>query len=324
MNIWNFSSQISLFFVSTNLVLSVCPIFIVRFVCFVKPVNEIRSKSSNLVALLTGVYRAAKKPPLKPKHIVKRAQFCEYWIPRLESSESPVFLFSDEKLFHNTPTNEVQYVKRLNGERYAEDCVSYTASNGSNVSVNVWYYVGPFGKGPLFLAENRKWFDSEGRPTGHAGKPAGFDGESYERLLDEAILTIKAKMGNAKVILIQDNASIHCRILEEDKLKPRGEPKRTYVGEIYKKHGLELVAWPAKSPDLNVIERCHSLLSSALKERISKLKKKFVPKNKSDLFSLLKKLWDQIENEKVLNIYDSFLKRMKMVREVEGKNNLPL
>lgn len=201
--------------------------------------------------------------------------------------------------------------------------MSYTATRGG-ISVNVWYYIGPFGKGPLFLAENEKWYDSDGNRTQNTGKPEGFDGKSYENMLERAIPMIKQQIGNQDCILFQDNASIHCRTLDEDKNLAKGIPKRTYVKELYKKHGITYEPWPAKSPDMNVIENCHTLLESSKRERLMKLKKRFFPKNKSELFSLLKQSWDDVENEKVLNIYNSFVKRLRMIKAIGGKNNLPL
>ena len=165
----------------------------------------------------------------------------------------------------------------------------------------------------MFLAENRKVYDAVGnKRTGVAYK--GFDSDSYCDMLEKLALPSIIDQYGSDFYFAQDNASIHVA-----KTKDKAHRK---VDLVFKKFGVKEVKLPALSPDLNCIENCHPLIQDKLDEILTLSKRH--PKNKKELFSLLRKCWDKVDNNKVKKIYFSFLDRCLKVQNVGGKNNLKL
>lgn len=261
-------------------------------------------------------YRAAKKPPLSKSHISERKKFCEKWLQRPDDCKKLVI--ADEKIFYGRPTNNFQPVLRKKGERFDEEHIQPNLRPSDHSKCNVIVYIGPFGKGEVMLAEHKDWYDSDGflkKEKAKAGRPPGFDGESYEDLLvNRLIPSIKERISHW--IFLQDNASIHCR--------KSPDQAKTNVEKIFESENIELVKFPARSPDLTPIENVLSLLSREYSKVFDKLKDDYLPKNKSDTFRYVKLAWDRVENEQVKKIYFTFVNRLLEVRKIGGKNNLKL
>lgn len=239
--------------------------------------------------------------------------FVEEWLQREEDCKK--IIFTDEKLFHGQPTNFFQLVRRKKGERYEEDNINHQLRPRPALSTNVWCYIGPFGKGEIFLAENDEYFDELGRRIrkGDGKTVPFFNAKSYRNMLSRrAIPSIKWDMqGNDDFLFMQDNASIHSK-MNKDKTD-------TLVNEVFKREGITCIKWPPLSPDLNPIENVHHLLQVELNEELARQPK--MPKNKYDVFRLLKECWLRVDEEKVMNIYNSFYKRLGQVKEKQGSNN---
>lgn len=153
----------------------------------------------------------------------------------------------------------------------------------------------------------------------------GFNNKSYvEMLKNRAIPSMKLKyeqycnknniqIDPSNVIFIQDNASFH----NENKNKPELESAFT----LFKSIGVEIEEWPPKSPDLNISENGWSLLDGVKCQEYDKLKQNQIPKNKKEAFIFLKRCWDLVDNQKVINCYNSYLDRLKRTIEKGGNNN---
>lgn len=144
----------------------------------------------------------------------------------------------------------------------------------------------------------------------------GFDNTSYLNLLkkkDGVIDSIKKSMNSlnkTNIIYVQDNAPLHMKINRETNIP--------YVFELLKSHKLDYVDnWPALSPDLNPIEKMWSLTQQELDKLLIKTK----PKNERQLFTLIRKAWDNVENEKAIKIYSTFLSTCQIVLDHKGHNN---
>ena len=282
-------------------------------------------------------YRAVKKPPLNNGHIEARRAFCEKWLQRPEDCKK--LIIADEKLFHGRPTNNFRPVLRKKGERFLPEHIQPNLRPTDHSKCNIIIYIGPFGKGDVLLAENKNWFTADGTPkedepkeatdteTGEArvakskpnkrkaGRAPGFDGASYEDLLvNRMIPSIKTRI--SEWLYMQDNASIHY-VKESDQTK-------TNVEKIFESEGVELVKFPARSPDLTPIENVLSLLSREYSNLLEKLKEDYLPKNKADTFGLVRRAWQSLDNEKVKKIYFSIADRLLAVRKIDGKNHLKL
>lgn len=220
-------------------------------------------------------------------------------------------IFSDEKRFSAFSSSKNLLVTRLRGERYKANNVVHTKSSGA--SCNIWYSVGPKGKNKLFLAENKSLYSQSGHKIDKKAIYQGFDSDSYCSLLeDHALPSLQEQYGDLSSLYFQqDNASIHTA---KDKLT--GKRK---IEPIMEKFKFKTIKWPALSPDLNVIEQVHPLIQTEL-DRL--LITNSQPKNKHELIRLITRAWAQVDNNKVVNIYNSFLSKCEQILAVDGHNNI--
>ena len=143
----------------------------------------------------------------------------------------------------------------------------------------------------------------------------GFDNASYLPLVEfSAIPSIKEKLTERnldpdKFIFQQDSAPVH--------LKKNPASNAPFINELLNRLKIEFISWPALSPDLSPIEQVWHLCQVELDRLLLSCK----PKNKTQLFTLVKGAWANIDNQKVLNIYHSFQRRCAVVKRLRGKNN---
>ena len=85
----------------------------------------------------------------------------------------------------------------------------------------------------------------------------------------------------------------HGRVLT---LQHDGAPPHTaYTTQEYlEQNNVNVLDWPAISPDMNCIENVWSVLSRALKTHTPQ------PQNSNELFQVLSEAWDLIPNEVIL------------------------
>lgn len=219
-------------------------------------------------------------------------------------------MFTDEKLFRGQPANSQVLIRRVKGERFLPQNILYEKTGGP--TCNVWYSIGPFGKGRIYLAENDRLYDYYGNKLSRAAYQ-GFDNRSYVNLLDRhALPELNWRMagGSRGYYFMQDNASIHT--------KQTPDRSERMVDSVFREHGgVRCLKWPAKSPDLNPIENVNSLIQRQLND----LLEKFRPKNKKELFLLIRQAYKKVPNQKVINCYNSFNSRCLKVWELKGRNN---
>lgn len=262
-------------------------------------------------------FRAVKKPALKPSHVNERKEFCDRWLARPEDAQRIVIV--DEKPFHGQPSNNYQPVLRKRGERFHPEHILYRNRPNESANCSILAFIGPFGKGEIFLAENKEWFNLDGsvKEGKIASRAPGFDGPSYENLVENHLIPeIKKKTNGEKWLFMQDNATIHCVKKPDSKL--------TNVQKIFEAEGIEMVKLPPLSPDLTPIENVFSQLAREYNKLFDELDEKSYPKCKMDTFRLIQTAWINLDNEKVKKIYFSFNNRLHKVKANNGLNNLKL
>lgn len=255
---------------------------------------------------------------MQKRHIDQRIELAKKYLDPKNRIKN--LIFSDEKKFLMNNNDKDEFVTRKKGsDPYQDSFMNYGKQVSSRADLNVWSYIGPFGKGELFCAENIKCYYSDGKKKPNVtsldiNTHRGFDGPSYLHLMKyRAIPLIKSKLDN-NIVIIQDNASIH---------KANKNSDIYSVFDLYKEEGIEVEDWPARSPDLSPIENCWSLLDKKKNKEIDNLLKLNLPlpKNKSEMFILLKKCWNSIDNETVIKMHSSFYSRLSLAIQNEGKNN---
>lgn len=110
------------------------------------------------------------------------------------------------------------------------------------------------------------------------------------------------------LIFAQDNASTHSARLVQDWL-------RTWAQD----HGIEVVDWPAYSPDLNPIENLWKMLKEGIYERFPLLAT--APKNANSLQWLCEaaiEVWEDLKEELIDRLIESMPRRLEAVIAHDG------
>ena len=172
---------------------------------------------------------ARRKPLLNDKHRRKRLDFAKRY--RSWTSEDwKKVIFSDESRFQLFYSNGRTYVRRRKGEEFNENCVVSTVKHGGG-SVMVWGCFSADGVGGL------------------ARMTTNMDSAVYQDTLERHLLPMVAQSSR---IFQQDNASPHTS---------------RSTRQWFSAHKIEVLDWPAQSPDLNPIENLWDIISRRLQSQ---------------------------------------------------------
>lgn len=121
--------------------------------------------------------------------------------------------------------------------------------------------------------------------------------QSYKNLLETQRATISEKMNGNDWLLQQDNAPIHTARLVKTWLQ---------------QEEIEVLSWPACSPDLNIIENVWGWLV----KRIYEGGRQF--DSRASLIEAIEVAWQQLEVVYIRRLYESLPKRLCEVLEKSG------
>jgi transposase len=213
-----------------------------------------------------------KKIILSPEHKENRLTFAKNNIFRDFSN----VIFSDEKKFN------------LSGP----DCYS---KHWSKKHENLFYAnQKKFGGGSVMIHLTISYF---GQVT-LCEMIGTYTGADFIQLLDEKVLPkIREMFGDHEFVFQQDNASIHNAAIAK---------------QYYRENDINIMKWPARSPDLNPVENVFGLMSNIVYKRRKK-------------YHTIDSLWEGIDNafkslkiETIKKLYDGMKKRLLMVVEKHG------
>ena len=188
-------------------------------------------------------------------------------------------IFSDEKTMQSF-YNARQFVRRPRGQAWNEKYV-IRIPRPSRFKVNLWGYITPTECG-LFLLSNHH------------------DKHSYLKVLQDSNMCVIADPKKQKVFM-QDNASIH---------------KAKIITEYLKEKNVDILPWPAYSPDLNPIENVWFLMQRKVYQMMFNGAK---PRNAKELFSLCKYSFERVCEQNLQSLYRSFSNRCEEVIRLDGK-----
>ena len=173
---------------------------------------------------------ACKKPRLSKKHIKARKQFCKdhkSWSVHHWRN----VMFSDEMNVEVDHRKCRIMLRRTTKERFDKSCIQQRTKQGSG-SIGIWACMTYNGVGFFKLFDGR------------------LNSETYIDILGDYLLpSIDLLQGNEKLTFQQDNAPCH-------------KSRKTH--EWFAEQNIEVMKWPANSPDLNCIENLWSWLDSKL------------------------------------------------------------
>ena len=124
---------------------------------------------------------------------------------------------------------------------------------------------------------------------------------SYLTILEANLVPFLQKYRRLKFIFQQDNASIHVS----------SASKQWFTAKK-----IDLLDWPAKSPDLNIIENVWSLLAKDVYDNSCQFD------NISQLKEAIEEAWGRLSVEKLKKLYDSCHRRMIFVIQRKGNPTL--
>lgn len=216
-------------------------------------------------------------PKLSPKHENERLVWCRRHVGKGHFFWHET-IFSDEKKFNLDGPDGLSYYwhdLRREPRRFSK------RQNGGG-SVMVWAGLSFYGLTEIVFLEGRQ------------------DSQCYCATLEKALLPFVAEIYGSQRIwrLQQDNAPIHISAHTRDWMR---------------RNSVNTLSWPARSPDLNIIENLWGLLV----RRVYCNARQFG--NEQDLKEAIEEAWATIDQESISRLFRSLTRRMLAVIEVKGR-----
>ena len=225
-------------------------------------------------------YTKKKKPYRKPTHCSLRLKFAKKY-SEWNFNDWKNVIFSDESHFKVFNRKNRSYVRRLPSESDRPFNFQPRIQGGGG-SVSVWGLMTAKGVAPLVFYDGR------------------MNGQSYINVVESKLLPyIKKNFGpNDSWWYVQDNAPCH---------------KSDFTMSWMKKHKINVLDWPAVSPDLNVIENIWDIIDKKLT--------KCHPTSVNDLQLMILKLWTEISAQTCTDLVQSMTRRIKKCIQVRGSTS---
>jgi transposase len=212
------------------------------------------------------------KPVLTEKHKAARFEFAKEHV--YENKFWRKVIFSDEKKFNLDGPDGFRYY--FHDLRKDEKILSRRQAGGGTVMV--WAGIGFKGKTDIKFISGT------------------MNSSSYIQLLDEQLRRHGTRIAGRNFVFQQDNAAVHSAHI---------------VKQYFHDRGIKVLAWPAKSPDLNIIENCWADLSRAVYAAGRQFK------TVNELKEAIEREWAKLSLKRISALYDSLPNRMV---EVIAKN----
>lgn len=223
--------------------------------------------------------RPAKKVEFFPRHTVSRLDFARANIDRNWDS----VIFTDEKVF-STSQDTRKLVWRSNNTRLDPRNV-VTIRKSSRISLAYWGWMSSAGPGELTRIDTR------------------MNAVEYIRVLEDILLPSVRAVYPAphRIVLVQDNSAVHTAGVVREWFED-------HQGEI------ELLPWPAKSPDLNPIENLWAAMGRMWEQRDVP-----IPRNRQNLHQHVGNIWENFRGQETCgNLVASMPARLQEVIENNG------
>ena len=233
-----------------------------------------------------------KKPWLAPRHITARLAFAN----ANKDRDWNQVVFSDEKIVQNFFNGKKLIRRRRSEQLNVED--HYLTVPNRNLKVNLWGFIAVDCWGIFLLPEKKKGRLINPSNPGEV-QSKGFNSVDYLKILETGFLPmIREKKDN--FVFMQDGAPIH-------------NPAKAFL----RQQNIEFLDWPAKSPDLNIIENVWGGMQKIVNKWF--LTRSY-PKNRNQLFTLCKAAFNIVCKKNSKALFDSIPRRMQSVIDNGGKS----
>lgn len=216
------------------------------------------------------------KPVLRKVNIDNRLLFAHEHLNWTVEDWSRVW-WSDETTIEAIPQKK-EYKIWVHYYDSKSEMPTAPAVQGGGFKVTFWGAVAESGLGPLVpLVGN-------------------LNGQKYIELLKDNFIDIYND-SRPKIMFMQDNAACHTS---------------SQVLAFLEEEGVDVLKWPAQSPDLNPIENLWAILKGRMKKYSD------FPRNRGELIARATECWTNLKAEADDNTLHSMPKRMQMVISAKG------
>lgn len=217
-----------------------------------------------------------KKPMLNIKQRVKRLKWAKNHISLSDNYWNQV-IFSDESKFE-IPAGRKGRVWRKDGEAFSPKCTHRTVKHPGGVMV--WGSISSKGLGKLLFIDGN------------------IDSVKYQEILAEGLLgSLSSAVLEQPPIFQHDLASCH-----------NSKSTRLWMNA----HNIEVLEWPANSPDLNPIENIWNDIKFMIR------KANTLPRTKDELKSLILQFWEGFPAARCQKLISSMSRRCESVIKSKG------
>ena len=223
------------------------------------------------------IYRKLpKKTGISNANKRKRVDWCTIMIEK-PAAFWDLVIWSDETTVRQAPKGK-DIMIHVHQSTKTEDLPVNAQIHSGGFSVMFWGCMSKLGLGPLVALNG------------------SLDSEKYVELLRDALVP-ELEAAGRPMVFMQDNAPCHTA-------------KRCM--DFFAESNIELLSWPAQSPDMNPIENLWAIIKAR------RQKKYGIPKSKDALIDQIFNIWDNIPPEMVAKLCDSANKRVSEVLRLNG------
>ena len=231
---------------------------------------------------------ARHKPRLTANHKTRRLAWARDHLTWTADDWARV-LWSDESRFQLYQSDGRVYVRRCVGEAFAEGCVVPTVKHGGS-GIMVWGCFSAAGVGDLVRVEQK------------------IDAAVYVDVLRDHLIPSAHRLIGPEFLFQQDNAPPHTARITQEYL---ADPTPDFIREMGGSWEVELMEWPAQSPDLNPLENLWNELERQLRREVR-------PRNNEELFVNLQRIWYGLDHQILANLLGSMGRRCQAVIDAGG------
>lgn len=229
-----------------------------------------------------GFYSATKKkvPLLKLSHRQRRLKFAQYHENWTVEDWKRV-LWSDETKINRIGSDGKVYVWKQRGESISDRTTTPTVKHGGGNNLMVWGCMGWNGVGKLVEVQGK------------------MNADQYCEILDDGVVDSFEKLD-----IPEDE-----RIFQQD-----NDPKHTSkkATKWFEDNDIQVLEWPAQSPDINPIEHLWHHLKYRLQQYPTP------PKGVHELWERVEKEWNEIPPETCQKLIESMPRRIQAVIKAKG------